>query len=790
MQTVQLSVRELVEFVLRSGSIDRRFTGVDRAAQGSRIHRKLQKAAGENYTAEVPMKAERVVDEICYRLEGRADGILREADGIVIDEIKTTAAPAERLTADFSELHWAQAKCYAAFYCADNNVSALTVQLTYYQIDTDEVIRHRRVYTALELEAFLQQTLHLYTPWAQLRQNWQQVRNASLQALNFPFENYREGQYRLAGAVYRTVQAGGRLFAEAPTGIGKTISTLFPALKAMGKGSGERIFYLTAKTLTRTAAQDAVQRMRVSSAGALRLKTLTLTAKDKICFGTERDCIPEACPYANGYYDRINSALYQFLQQADSFDRDAIAGFARENTLCPFELALDLTLFCDCIICDYNYLFDPVVSLQRFFTEGGDYIFLVDEAHNLVDRARDMYSADLRKSDFYAVKKQVGKTSRKLSNALKKVNDIFVEQRHRCEEAPVSTGRYSHTLVQPKGEETLTKAVTAFVSTAQDWLDDHREGELHAAVLELYFQSRFFLRIAELYDEHFTTLISAYGSEVCCRQLCLDASPFLSASLALGRAAVLFSATLSPMEYFIQTLGGGEQAARLRLNSPFPRQNLCLLAADTVSTKYADREATLLCVARMIETVVRAKNGNYLIFAPSYVYMQAVAQQFSSLCPDIPLCLQESGMDEAARENFLARFCSRPGQTLVGFCVLGGIFSEGIDLVGDRLIGTVIVGVGLPQIGPEQDALKEYYQQTLGAGFAYAYQYPGMNKVLQAAGRVIRTPTDRGVVLLVDTRYASSGYRTLLPLHWAELQSVKQPQQAQEKLRDFWNGPG
>ncbi len=781
MQSVALSVRTLVEFVLRCGSIDSRFSGADRAAEGSRIHRKLQKAAGENYSAEVSMKATRIVDEIEYRLDGRADGVIEENGGIVIDEIKTTAAPCEKLTEDFNPLHWAQAKCYAAFYCADNQLDLITVQLTYYQIDTDEIIRHRRSFTAAALEDFLLETLHLYSRWAKLSLQWRETRNASLAALQFPFTEYRAGQYRLAAAAYRTIVGKGRLFAAAPTGIGKTISTLFPALKAVGEGSGERIFYLTAKTITRTAAEDAVARMRAASADTLRLKTITLTAKDKVCFLNERNCTPDACPYANGYYDRVNDALYRFLEKHDRFTREDIEAYAQDEKLCPFELALDLTLFCDCIICDYNYLFDPVVNLQRFFANGGgDYIFLVDEAHNLVDRARDMYSAALKKSSFFAVKKSLGKAPRKLANALSKLNNAFINLRHRCEKEDAQR------LLLPKGDDEFAKALMKFTSVAQEWLEEHREGELHAEILLLYFDARFYLRIYELYDEHFTTLVSCFGSEVRIQLLCLDAAPFLNASMALGRASVLFSATLSPADYFIETLGGGENAKRVFLESPFDAQNLCLLVADCISTKYADRTRTLGDVCDMIAATVRAKKGNYLVFLPSYKYLQEMSEAFAEKYPAISLAVQETGMDEAAREAYLAQFEADNADSLVGFCVLGGIFAEGIDLVGTRLIGSIIVGVGLPQIGIEQDALRDYYAQTMGMGFEYAYQYPGMNKVLQAAGRVIRTESDRGVVLLIDSRYGTGRYRALFPPHWAGAHFVENAAEVKNTLTKFW----
>ena len=784
---VALPVRALVEFVLRRGSIDSRFSGFDRAAEGARIHRKLQKAAGEGYAAEMPLKAERVVDGITYVLDGRADGIFTEADGtVVLDEIKTTAAPAQLLTEDFNPLHWAQAQCYAAFWCEQNALAAITVQVTYYQIDTDEVVQLRRAFTAAALEDFLRETLHLYTRWAVRGAEWNALRTASLRALTFPFPAYRAGQYRLAGAVYRTIAGEKRLFACAPTGIGKTMSTLFPALKAMGEGLGERVFYLTAKNTTHAAAEEALRVLRQKS-GTLRLKSVTLTAKDKVCLLPERDCTPEACPYANGYFDRVNDALFDFLAAEDVFTRETIAAYAKKKMLCPFEFALDLSSFCDCIIGDYNYLFDPVVSLKRFFETGGDYIFLIDEAHNLSHRARDMYSAEVKKSDFFAMKKLLEKAPRKLKTALTRVNSAFIALRHAADG--------ERALLLPAGDEPLCCELTHFCAAAEEWLDEHREGEAHAALLQLYFDARFFLRIRELYDDNFTTLVTVYGSEVRVQQLCLDAAQFLDASMARGRAAVLFSATLTPFPYFIQTLGGGEDALRIQLESPFPADHYCLLAADGVSTKYARREDTLKTVCDMIFAAADAHRGNYIAFFPSYKYMQAAAELLAQEHPALALAVQESGMDEAARAAFLARFDAGNAETLLGLCVLGGVFAEGIDLAGERLVGSIIVGVGLPQVGPVQDALRSHYDAVLPAaadacggadGFDYAYRFPGMNKVLQAAGRVIRTERDRGMTLLIDTRYASGAYRGLFPPHWAHCRSVRTAAEVRAALTAFW----
>ncbi len=783
--TIQLSVRRLVEFVLRCGSIDSRFAGFNRAAEGSRIHRKLQKAAGSSYQSEVSFTAERQIDDIHYVLDGRADGIIQDETGAyTVDEIKTTAAPAELLTADFNPLHWAQAKCYAAFLCEQKGLDAVQVQLTYYQIDTNEIIRHRRRFTAAELEAFLESTLRLYNPWAKRSFEWAETRSHSLKALTFPFSAYRPGQYEMAGAVYRTICAGGRLFCCAPTGIGKTISTLFPSLKALGEQRGERIFYLTAKNTTCQAAEDALSRLAAHSSKSkapMRLKTITLSAKDKICPMEERLCTPQTCPRANGYFDRINDALFEFLSQHDRFTRSDIEHFAQQKCLCPFELSLDLTNWCDCIICDYNYLFDPVVNLKRFFADGGDFIFLVDEAHNLVDRARNMYSASIQKSSVYHLIKSLGNRHRKLTGALKKVNAALIELRKHAQ------AEKTQQLVIPEGLADLTKTLMRLSAACEDWLEDHREDILRDEVLSFYFELHFFLLIAEFYDTHYTTLVSVSRSEVTVQLICLDASSFLDHSMALGRASILFSATLSPADYFIKTLGGGQNARFLSLCSPFAPEQLCIAVADRVSTKYNDRDTSREEVCRLIAAAVTAKPGNYIVFLPSYKYMQDIYDTFCDLFPDIAVAIQESSMTQAQREDFLMLFSAQSKRTFVGFCVLGGVFSEGVDLAGERLIGTIIVGVGLPQIGTEQNMLREYYESETGMGFEYAYQYPGMNKVLQAAGRVIRTEQDRGIILLIDTRYAYSSYRNLLPPYWSHMQRVRSETELTNLLAQFWN---
>ncbi|HIW73555.1 MAG TPA: ATP-dependent DNA helicase [Firmicutes bacterium] len=781
---VRLSVRQLVEFVLRGGSIDNRSGGMDRAQEGGRIHRRMQKEGGERYRAEVFLRHTQEYQGFLFTVEGRADGIIAGEGAVTVDEIKTTRLDLAAVGEDFNRLHWAQALCYAYFYALQNGQESMNVQLTYVHVnefgDPDGTKRFLRSHALQELSAAFTQLLDRYKRWADFSCEWAAKRDASISALSFPFPAYRRGQRSLAATVYRTIVEEGTAFCQAPTGIGKTVSTLFPAVKAMGEGVLSKIFYLTAKTITRQAAEEAFAHMRE---GGLAFKTVTLTAKDKICFLEETACNPEQCPYADGHYDRVNDVLFGLLQDGDHMTRERIEQAAREGRVCPFELALDLSLWCDCVICDYNYLFDPVMYLKRFFAEGrGEYAFLIDEAHNLADRAREMYSARLDKAMFLELKRRIASEDKAMSKALGAVNDEFIALRRQCGDK-----RYVERLLPP---DELGRALVRFTGECEGFLRRHADSPDAPDLLQLYFDALLYLKILELYDEKYLTAVELWGSEVAVTLCCLDPSGLIRTALDRGRAAVFFSATLTPLDYFSAVLGGDEDSRRIALPSPFERDHLKLLIADRISTRYRDREGSLRPVAELIARTVQAKDGNYLVYFPSYQYMNDVYAAFTALCPRTDTLLQLSGMSEEEREDFLARFDRANERTLVGFCVLGGIYSEGIDLKGDRLIGTVVVGVGLPQMGKEQDRIRDYYNRNGGTGYEFAYQYPGMNKVLQAAGRVIRGEQDRGVVVLVDDRFNTPSYLRLFPEHWRGCRLVRTPEALERELREFWQEQG
>lgn len=703
------------------------------------------------FPMEIPLS-----EDVLLTVEGRCDGIICAKDGVTIDEIKTTEAPFELVTEDFNPLHWAQAKCYGAIYCSQNGVSEITLQLTYYQMETGEIKRFSKLFSKDELWKFFNGLIADYQKWALFRASWEERRDASLRALAFPFPTYRKGQKALCEAVYKTILTGQKLFCQAPTGIGKTMSTLFPAMKAVGEGKVQKVFYLTAKTVTRAVAGEALAVMRGRGVFA---KAVTLCAKDKICFLEERSCNPEACPYADGHFDRVNDALFELLTGFDAMDKDAVQTVARAHRVCPFELSLDATLFADVIICDYNHLFDPVVYLKRFFqNKNADYVFLIDEAHNLLERAREMYSAQLSKREIFEVKKEIGKTDAKLAKLLTALNSEMLAVKKEMGEKTFA--------VSADLPKNLAAAAERFCQYAGEFLAAGIEAlplVVADMFVNLYFSVSAFLRVRELYGEAYRTLFSRWGSEVTVKLFCVDPAGLLAACMDRGRASVLFSATLSPMGYFMKVLGGGEGAYNQRLASPFLPENLCLLAADGVSTRYKNRAQSLETVADMIYETAASRAGNYMAFFPSYEYMNSAFCLFCEKYPQIEAVLQQPGMAEDERAAFLASFDAGRDAPRVAFCVMGGLFSEGIDLKGERLIGVIIVGVGLPKLENERNVIRDFYNQEDGCGYEFAYQYPGMNKVLQAVGRVIRQESDRGVALLIDDRFTTPATAPCIP---------------------------
>lgn len=878
-EEIRISVRELVEFILRSGDIDNRHhASPDQAMQeGGRIHRMIQRRMGSEYQAEVSLRYTYPTEDYRLVLEGRADGIIDRPEGVTVDEIKGTYRELAYMKGPVP-VHLAQAKVYAAMFLhalRDRELAEIHVQMTYCHMETEEIRYFRYSFAAGEIREWFGELIRSYLKWADYQFRWKKSRDASIRQLDFPFP-YREGQKELATYVYQTIYHEKKLFLEAPTGVGKTISTVFPAVKAMERGMGQKLFYLTAKTITRTVAENTFSLLRERG---LCFKSVILTAKEKICFMEETECNPECCPYARGHYDRINEAIYDLLTHEESFSRENVEKYAEEHQVCPFEMCLDMSLFADGIICDYNYLFDPHVYLKRFFAEGsrGNYLFLIDEAHNLLDRGREMYSAIMVKEDILALKNSLqrlqmaeggkkgpGKQNQE-SEELFALEDYMGGMNRSGEEPLISSpawemdagspGRESADMIEagntawrPGGGksvlvsrgfaarmirqlencnkemlalkreceecrvveqiDTLTSLLLHLQGTIESYLEEQEQEALpqREEVLEFYFNLVHFLEIYELLDEKYVkyTQLCEDGTFLL-KLLCVDPSNNLRECMKRGRSTILFSATFLPIQYYKALLGGEESDYEVYANSVFNPEKRALLIAEDVTSKYTRRsDGEFYRIAGYIDEIVKNRHGNYMVFCPSYAFMREIYGRYMEHFGDASkeCLLQSEYMSEGDREAFLARFQGNKDcdlgasicmdieieeeKTLIAFCVLGGIFSEGIDLKEDSLIGAIIVGTGIPQVCYERELLKQYFEESGQNGFDYAYRYPGMNKVLQAAGRVIRTVEDIGIVALLDERFLQYAYLRMFPREWANYERVSYTN-ISKRVERFWD---
>lgn len=780
-ERIKISVRNLVEFILRSGNLDnRRTSAADREAmqKGSRIHRKLQKQMKPSYKAEVPLKWEEEYPDFIIEIEGRADGIIDDDGECVIDEIKGVYRDLYFLEEPVP-VHKAQAMCYAYFYASQKKISKIEVQMTYCHLETEEIKRFREEFSFSYLKKWFEDLLSEYYKWANFQYQRRIERRSSMEGLEFPYP-YRKGQKELVSGVYHTMRTEKQLFIQAPTGIGKTMAAIFPAVRAVGEGYGDKIFYLTAKTITRTVAEEAFHILKEKG---LSYKTISITAKEKLCLCEETDCNPEKCPYAEGHFDRVNVAVFEILNAKDTYLREDLLDQAEKHRVCPYEMCLDISSWVDAVICDYNYVFDPNVYLRRFFGDSvkGEYLFLIDEAHNLVERGRKMYSAVLCKEDFLETAKIVKEHSAKLYKILKKCNRLMLEYKRECDEYTVMENIAG-----------LSLQLMNLLGEMENFLEKDHEERVQKAVLEFSFSVRHFLNMYDLADENYV-IYSHYDEEqrFLVTLYCVNPKRNLQECLNKGKGTVFFSGTFLPLPYYRSLFSERRDDYAICASSPFLRENLKLLVACDVSSKYTRRSVSEYeKMAEYIYAMAVGKQGNYMVFFPSYRMLEDIYEIFRAKAEErqfkVSCILQSSNMTEKEREEFLEAFQENTTGTLIGFCVMGGIFSEGIDLTGERLIGAAIVGTGLPQVGCEREILKNYYDEKAQNGFAYAYRYPGMNKVLQAAGRVIRTKEDRGVVLLLDERFLQREYLELFPQEWQgyEKCTIKN---AGQKIKAFWD---
>lgn len=775
---VRISVRNLVEFILRNGDLVSGSGTSDKEAmlKGSRLHRKIQKQMGSHYQPEVSLKKDTEYDDLILRVEGRADGIFLQDEQFCIDEIKGVYKKLE-LMEEPVLVHRAQALCYAWIYLDAHDLEKIDIQMTYAHLDTEVIKRFRETLTRAELKQWYEELTDSYHKWLAYQIEWRKKRNESMENLEFPFE-YRKGQRKMVSGIYHAISKKEQIFIQAPTGVGKTMSAVFPAVRAIGQGMAETVFYLTARTITRTVAQDAFEILRDRG---LLFKVVTITAKEKLCFCDKPECDPEKCPYAKGHYDRINDAVYELWTTEQSFDRETLLRHAQKWQVCPFEMSLDLAIWMDGVICDYNYVFDPNVCLKRFFGENvsGNYLFLIDEAHNLVDRGREMYSASICLNDVIETRKFVKPYSQTLWKKLGKVKKQLEELRQNCGEWKVqeNAGVLPISLLSVQGE-------------LDQLLEESPAQEVVDGILDFYFEVRDFLNISELVDDNYV-VYTAFdeNGRFYMKLFCVNPAENLQKCLDKGNSTVFFSATLLPLQYYRKMLSTRSENFGMYVESPFEQKKRCLMICRDVSSKYTRRGyEEYRKIAEYIARMSWQKKGNYMVFFPSYRLMEDVYQVYQDeFSVSWVRCIsQHASMTELEREEFLEEFTEETEETLVGFCVMGGIFSEGIDLIGDRLIGAAVVGTGLPQVNCEREILKGYYDEKGEQGFDYAYRYPGMNKVLQAAGRVIRTKEDTGAILLMDERFLNRDYRNLFPREWNDACTCTLGN-VEKHLQAFWD---
>ncbi len=777
-ETVKISVKNLIDVCLKTGDLSNGYVSRTRALDGIREHTRIQSLRPDHYKKEVRISLLKKHPDFNIEIFGRIDGIFESEDILTLEEIKTCVKDPDLPARDPSPAHLAQLKCYGYMILKQRKLDQIDLQLTYVQLNSKKTAEHKNRYTEIDLESFFNDLISTYISRLKIQHNWAQIRNKSINSMPFPYKTFRKGQRSLAESVYKIIKNNKILFAKAPTGTGKTIATLFPAVKSLGLKQIDKIFYLTSKTIGRTVAVKALDDMRNSG---LRLKTIVLTAKQKICFTPDETCDMEACSYAHGYYDKLKTAMAEIYKH-DAFDQTRIETLGQMYHICPFELSLDISLLCEVIICDLNYCFDPRVYLRRYFDHSATKCtFLIDEAHNLPDRLRSMYSAHLIKTDVLKTQRLVRDMLPDISKSLIKINRDLLGMKKECVQKKAPFLSFDNI-----PEDFITKLKQFAVKTDR-WLDQNKESPIRSELLDFYFTVSIFLTTAAYFDSNYKFYIERIKeNDLCVRLFCMDPSPIFSSLIKRSLSSVLFSATLFPISYYQDILFEDSTAPfSTVLPCCFPRENANVLIYSPIKTTFKERSRYYTDVADTIETVIRIRKGNYMVYFPSYHYMNTVVDLFEHKNPLSTIIVQTPHMTENERQAFLNTFSN--SQPVTGFAVMGGIFGEGIDLTGEQLIGAIVVSAGIPQICPERDLIKAYYDNADGSGFYKSYQMPGFNRVMQAAGRVIRTQSDKGIILLIDNRFTRQDYQSLFPYEWQEYSIVHSLPALDKKIKKFWN---
>lgn len=776
MKDIQISVRDLVELIYGSGSITNLKDVMKRAEEGTLIHQYWQGLYLSEDQKEVYVKSHFENESFDLNISGRIDGVLFRDDQVIIEEIKSTHMDLDLLEETTIPAHLAQAKIYGYIYALDHELDGLEIWLTYIDVQTRKPKQLKNYFDFKSLKTFYIETIDAYIKWQSILLAHEGERLSSIEGLTFPFETYRFNQRHMMAVIYRNIISKDIAYIEAPTGLGKTVAALFSSLKAIHQPR-QKIFYLTAKN---DGKRTVLETVKLLEDKGLKAKTVEITAKDSVCFLDKRDCDPKVCPFANGYYSRVFKAIEDVFAHESIFSKEVIARYAKKHTVCPFELSLDLSNYSDIVVCDYNYVFDPIVHLIRYFEENAyQPIILVDEAHNLVARSREMYSASINKQAFVDFLDVAHMMKPNPTYQVKQILEIFEEVEHSLDKVDFIRAYEPNDVLVHKLKLLLVKF--------DDILSNEELKMGKEEIQDLYFLVNRFIKISDFYNDEYVYLLEKDNlDDIVISVKCLNASGFINQVVKDSlESIVFFSATLKPIDYY-KNLLTDNQGSFNRFTSAFKPTNLLVLAVDNVSTRYHDREDSIERIIETLKAMIKPKKGNYIVYFPSYYYMKKVQSKAFETIEDVQFITQTRDMTGLERNEMMNQFSEDRDKTQVFMFVMGGIFGESIDLVGDLLSGVLIVGVGLPGLSNYNNVLKSHYDLRFSSGFDYAYTYPGLNKVIQAVGRVIRTETDKGIAILLDDRFTMRKYMRLLPNQWRHMSVCNDPIDIEDMVNSFW----
>jgi len=774
MRKFNLSVHELVDFVLHSGDLDTRIFNLETMTRGTQIHAFYQAKQNDKYLAEYALEYTFEYENHLITLQGRVDGVIVNGSEVTIEEIKSANTDIDNFFENNEAWHLGQAKCYALMYALRFNLDVIDIQLTYIsQIDERKMMK-RYTFTREELQSDVFSYFGEYLAFFYQVEKYEKRRTKRLKALNFPYKEVRSSQKVMMEQVEHALEHEHKIFLNAPTGSGKTMAVLYPSLKVLAEKTNTKIFYLTAKGSGKAQAENA---LRVVREKAL-IKSTTVSAKEKMCLNDKVACNPDECPYAVNYYGKIRNALLDAFKSRDEYNTEIVTEYAKKHELCPFEFQLDLTLLSDVIIADYNYLFDPFVYLRRFFdSKRGNYIALVDEAHNLPRRVSDNYSLVLDFTPFYSFRKVLKGAEHK---KIRRIINRIVKDLDEYKEGIISE---YETITEFPHE--LRSSLDRFLVVGSEYMQE-QGNNLAEGFSDFFFDVNKFIKILDLADEDFILYTEIDEARKFFPKFfikCLSGAKFINEFLKVIDHAIFFSATLAPAPYFKTMLSIDDDIHQIP--NPFSREQLLIMVDGSTSLYYKDREQTLSVVAEKIRAAISVKTGNYIVYTPSFMYLENLEQELRN-SEDYDLIVQRPSMSDIEKEKYLETFKLSPTKTTLGLAVLGGSFSEGVDLVSDRLSGVIILGVGYPPPSFEKELEKDYFENKLNDGISYAYVYPALNKILQTMGRVIRSEKDYGFILLMDKRYNYSPYRQQLESYDGLVVQVKSAERISYLLARFF----